>query len=175
MVYQDLALCDNLDVRENIFLGRELKSRSRLGLRALQHDAMTASAARLLRRLDIKIGSLLDPVSGLSGGQRQAVAIARAIAFNPGLVIMDEPTSALSVSAAEPLLELIRLLPSEGAGVMLVSHRLSDLLTTSDRIYVLRRGRIVAEVRTKETSEGELLHLMAGLAPMNDKAPAGAA
>jgi ABC-type sugar transport system ATPase subunit len=102
-------------------------------------------------------------VSFLSGGQRQAVAISRALAFDPKMVILDEPTAALSVNAAKPLLEMIRSLPRQGASVVLVSHRLSDLLETTTRVYVLRHGRIVAELVTAKTTEDELLRLMAGL------------
>jgi simple sugar transport system ATP-binding protein/D-xylose transport system ATP-binding protein len=163
MVYQDLALCDNLDIRENIFLGRELRRRTFPGVRTICHDEMTERARAVLESLGIRLGSLFDPVSALSGGQRQAVAIARAIAFQPKLVIMDEPTAALSVAAAAPLLELIRRLPAQGTSVMLVSHRLSDLISTTDRIYVLRAGEIVAELRTGETDEENLLRVMAGL------------
>jgi len=164
MVYQDLALCDNLDVPENVFLGREPRRRSMLGLKVLDHEHMTRVAESLLGRLDITVPSLMDPVSALSGGQRQAVAVCRALAFKPRLVIMDEPTAALSLNATEPLLRLIRRLPAEGAAVMLVSHRLSDLLSITDRIYVLRRGEIVAQLRTGDTNEEELLRLMAGIA-----------
>jgi ABC-type sugar transport system ATPase subunit len=162
MVYQDLALCENLDVRENIFLGREPR-RSLLGLKVVAHEQMTQAAEELLGRLEIDVASLADPVSVLSGGQRQAVAICRALAFSPHLVIMDEPSAALSGNAVKPLLELIRRLPAQGTSVLLVSHRLSDLLSTSDRIYVLRSGRLAAELLTGETSEAEVLHLMAGL------------
>lgn len=162
-VYQDLALCENLDVRENIFLGREPR-RSLLGLKVVAHEQMTQAAEELLGRLEIDVASLADPVSVLSGGQRQAVAICRALAFSPHLVIMDEPSAALSVNAVKPLLELIRRLPAQGTSVLLVSHRLSDLLSTTDRIYVLRNGLIVADLVTTETSEEEVLHLMAGLA-----------
>jgi ABC-type sugar transport system ATPase subunit len=163
MVYQDLALCDNLDVRENIFLGRERRRRGRLGLRSLAHRDMADQAEQLLRRLDIELDSVLEPVVNLSGGQRQAVAISRTLAFQPKLIVMDEPTAALSVSASRPLIELIRRLPREGVAVMLVSHRLNDLLTGTDRIYVLRNGEVVANLRTGDTDEEQLLRLMAGL------------
>jgi ABC-type sugar transport system ATPase subunit len=162
MVYQDLALCENLDARENIFLGREPR-RGRMGLRMIAAEQMTNATDELLERLEIAIGSSFEPVSQLSGGQRQAVAICRALAFNPKLILMDEPTAALSVNAVAPLLRLIRRLPAEGASVMLVSHRLSDLLDVTDRIYVLRNGEIVADLVTSETDEEELLRLMAGL------------
>jgi ABC-type sugar transport system ATPase subunit len=169
MVYQDLALCENLDARENIFLGREPRRR-RFGLRMIAAERMTHATDALLERLEIAIGSAFEPVSQLSGGQRQAVAICRALAFEPQLILMDEPTAALSVNAVAPLLRLIRRLPAEGAAVMLVSHRLSDLLDVTDRIYVLRNGEVVADLVTAETDEEELLRLMAGL-PRNGQRP----
>lgn len=163
MVYQDLALCDNLSIYENIFLGREI-TRFRAGpLSPIAHVKMIRRAEQLLDQLGVKLNSLTAPVSALSGGQRQFVAIARALAGSPKLVIMDEPTAALSVGAGKPLLELIRRLPETGTAVMLVSHRLSDLLETTSRIYVLRRGEIATELRTPDTSETRLLHAMAGI------------
>jgi ABC-type sugar transport system ATPase subunit len=161
LVYQDLALCDNLDVRANIFLGRELKRR--IPLKVLDHQEMLRRSHALLRRLQIRVPSLHEPVSALSGGQRQAVAICRALAFEPKLVLLDEPTAALSVNSVAPLLQLIRRLPSEGATVVLVSHRMTDLFAVTDRICVFRAGRLVASVRTKDSNEREVLHLMAGL------------
>lgn len=164
MVYQDLALCDNLDVRENIFLGREPRRRTFFGIRVIDGEQMTREASALLLRLEITVPSLLEPVSSLSGGQRQAVAICRPLAFSPHLVIMDEPTAALSVNATQPLLRLIRRLAEHGTSVMLVSHRLNDLLSVTDRIYVLRNGEVVAHLRTSEVDEEKLLRLMAGIA-----------
>ena len=172
MVYQDLALCDNLDICSNIFLGRELRRRNVFGINCLAHDEMLARAHELLTMLEVRLPSLLEPVTALSGGQRQMVAIARSVAFQPQLVIMDEPTAALSVSTSEPLLELIRRLPSRGVAVMLVSHRLSDILSTADRIYVLRHGKIAAEVRSSEATETDLLHLMAGVGPSHQASAA---
>jgi ABC-type sugar transport system ATPase subunit len=162
MVYQDLALCDNLNVYENIFLGREPRVRKG-GMLVLDHATMRQRAHALLDRLDVHLKSLLDPVSCLSGGQRQIVAICRATAFSPKLIIMDEPTAALSVSASRPLMDLIRRLPSESTAVMIVSHRLSDLLETSKRVYVVRRGVVANELNTSETTEHALLRVMAGL------------
>jgi simple sugar transport system ATP-binding protein/D-xylose transport system ATP-binding protein len=124
---------------------------------------MKTRAAEVLEKLDLRLPSLTEPVSALSGGQRQLVAIARAMALSPNLVILDEPTAALSVKAGRPLLELIRRLPSAGASVMLVSHRLSDLIETTDRIYILRRGTITHELVTARTDETEILHAMAGI------------
>ncbi|GLQ80747.1 ABC transporter ATP-binding protein [Mesorhizobium huakuii] len=168
MVYQDLALCDNLDICANIFLGREITRRSVLGYARLSHDVMMAKAQQLLTMLEVKLPNLREPVTALSGGQRQMVAIARSVAYEPKLVIMDEPTAALSVSAGQPVLELIRRLPQRNVAILLISHRLSDVLTTADRILVLRRGKIVAAVRASEIDEGELLHLMAGINVPNE-------
>ena len=162
MVYQDLALCDNLDIYENIFLGRELRRFRVFGVSVLDKARMLTAAEEVLGRLELSLPSLTEPVSALSGGQRQLVAIARAMALSPRLVILDEPTAALSVKAGRPLLELIRRLPDTGTSVMLVSHRLSDLMETTDRIYILRRGTIATELTTAATSETEILHAMAG-------------
>ncbi|MCA3505287.1 MAG: sugar ABC transporter ATP-binding protein [Rhodobacter sp.] len=162
MVYQDLALCDNLDICANIFLGREITQKTILGHRALNHDAMLAKAESLLAMLELKLPNLREPVTALSGGQRQMVAIARSVAYDPKLVIMDEPTAALSVSAGQPVLDLIRRLPQQNVAILLISHRLSDVLSTADRILVLRQGKIAATARASEIDEIELLHLMAG-------------
>ncbi|MBZ9719312.1 ATP-binding cassette domain-containing protein [Mesorhizobium sp. AD1-1] len=168
MVYQDLALCDNLDICANIFLGREITHRGVLGYARLSHDVMMTKAQQLLTMLEVKLPNLREPVTALSGGQRQMVAIARSVAYEPKLVIMDEPTAALSVSAGQPVLELIRRLPQRNVAILLISHRLSDVLTTADRILVLRRGKIVAAVRASEIDEGDLLHLMAGINVPNE-------
>ena len=163
MVYQDLALCDNLEIYENIFLGKELARFSLPKLKVLDRKLMLERAREILDRLKLKLPSLTEPVSALSGGQRQLVAIARAMASSPRLVILDEPTAALSVKAGQSLLELIRRLPETGVSVMLVSHRLSDLMETTDRIYILRRGSIAVELSTPKTNETEILHAMAGV------------
>jgi len=168
MVYQDLALCDNLDICANIFLGREITRRSALGYARLAHDEMHLKAEGLLKMLEVKLPNLREPVTALSGGQRQMVAIARSVAYEPKLVIMDEPTAALSVSAGQPVLDLIRRLPKQGVAVLLISHRLSDVLTTADRILVLRRGKVAATVKASEITEGDLLHLMAGINAPNE-------
>jgi ABC-type sugar transport system ATPase subunit len=164
VVYQDLALCDNLNVYENIFLGRELVTNV-AGVRRLSHSRMRERSHQLLERLGVELTSMLDPVSTLSGGQKQMVAICRATAFEPKLIIMDEPTAALSVQAAQPLLELIRKLPEQGTSVMLVSHRLSDMLSTAQRIYVMRHGETVAVADAPSSTEEDILHLMSGITP----------
>lgn len=163
MVYQDLALCDNLEIYENIFLGREIRRFGAFGINALDRSTMLRRASQILEKLELQLPSLTEPVSALSGGQRQLVAIARAMASSPKLVILDEPTAALSVKAGRPLLELIRKLPGSGTSVMLVSHRLSDLMETTHRIYILRRGSIACELQTEHTTETEILHHMAGV------------
>jgi ABC-type sugar transport system ATPase subunit len=165
MVYQDLALCENLSLPENVFLGRLLPRRGWRGKigRQIDRREMAQQSEGILERLAVEVAETNEVVGRLSGGQKQAVAIARVVAFSPRLVILDEPTAALSVNAIEPVLELVRRLPSQGAAVMIVSHRLTDLLTTTDRIYVLRSGRTIGEFETAKTSESELLHAMAGL------------
>ena len=140
MVYQDLSLCDNLSVPRTSFSAASCDAARALGIGMVDSRGMARRADALLERLGLELNSVLEPVSTLSGGQRQAVAISRALAFDPKMVILDEPTAALSVSAAKPLLEMIRGLPRQGASVMLVSHRLSDLLETTSRVYVLRHG-----------------------------------
>ncbi|OZE88346.1 hypothetical protein CH305_00465 [Rhodococcus sp. 15-649-2-2] len=174
VVYQDLALCENMNVYENIYLGRELTSNV-AGIKRLQHSKMRQGAHELLERLGVELTSMLDPVSTLSGGQKQMVAICRATAFKPKLIIMDEPTAALSVQAGQPLLDLIRRLPEQGTAIMLVSHRLSDMLTTASRIYIVRHGETVAVVEASTSSEEEVLHLMAGHSPKDAARKANAA
>jgi ABC-type sugar transport system ATPase subunit len=162
MVYQDLALCPNLSVSANVFLGRE-ESRTIVGIRVTRRRQMDRQTVHLLDRVGVRISDVEELVGNLSGGQRQAVAICRALASKPKVILLDEPTAALSVNAVAPLLELIRRLPSEGVSVVLVSHRLSDLLTATERIVVMRRGNIVTELQSRTASEGQVLRLMAGL------------
>ncbi len=145
MVYQDLALANNLDVTSNVFLGRETVS-TRLGpFSLLDSRRMEQEAKRLLDRLKIDISSVRLPVERLSGGQRQAVAIARATAFNSKVIIMDEPTAALSVAAISKVLDLVRELKAQGASIIIISHRLEDIYSVSDRMVVLRQGRKVRD------------------------------
>lgn len=146
MVYQDLAIANNLDVTANVFLGREAVSVQVGPLGVLNSEYMEQEASRLLDRLKIKIPSVRLLVERLSGGQRQAVAIARAMAFNSKVIIMDEPTAALSVAAISQVLDLIRELKAQGASIIIISHRLEDIFSVSDRLMVMRQGRKVRDV-----------------------------
>jgi D-xylose transport system ATP-binding protein len=139
-IYQDLALCDNLDIVQNMFLGHETLSR---GL--LDEDSMEIAARKTLEELRVRtIRSIRMPVASLSGGQRQSVAVAKAVLFEAQLVIMDEPTAALGVSQTRQVLDLIKRLSSQGVAVLLVSHNLNDVFEVADRIAVLYLGRMVA-------------------------------
>jgi ABC-type sugar transport system ATPase subunit len=139
-VYQDLALCDNLDIVQNMFLGREV---TRHGL--LAEEDMELSARQTLTDLSVTtVRSIRQPVVSLSGGQRQAVAVARAVMWNSELVIMDEPTAALGVAQTAMVLALVRRLADRGLAVMMVSHNLNDVFAVADRVVVLRLGRMVA-------------------------------
>ena len=151
MIYQDLALARMRDVASNIFLGREL-TRSVLGLPLIDMKRMRAEAEAMIARLGARIPSVAQVTGQLSGGQQQSVAIARALTFNPKLVIMDEPTAALAVREVEHVLDLIRTLKSQGIAVILISHRLTDVFSVSDRIVVLRQGTVIADDATRDTS-----------------------
>jgi ABC-type sugar transport system ATPase subunit len=151
MIYQDLALARMRDVASNIFLGREL-TRSVLGVKLIDSKRMRAEAEAMIARLGARIPSVAQVTGQLSGGQQQSVAIARALTFNPKLVIMDEPTAALAVREVEHVLELIRSLKSHGIAVILISHRLTDVFSVCDRIVVLRQGTVIADDATRDTS-----------------------
>ena len=160
VVYQDLALCENLSAAANIFLGREL--RHRFGpLSWLDSAAMERRAVELFAALDSDtLPRAL--VRSLSGGQRQAVAVARTRLTEPRLVLLDEPTAAISVRQVPQVLELIRSLARHGIAIILVSHRIPDVFAVCDRIAVLRRGRLVAERRAGETTPEEVTGLITG-------------
>lgn len=145
MVYQDFALANNLDVSANVFLGREAVGTQVGPLAVMDKRLMEVETQRLLDRLKIDIQSVRLKVENLSGGQRQAVAVARATAFNAKVIIMDEPTAALSVAAIEKVLTLIRELKSQGCSIIIISHRLEDIYQVSDRLIVLRQGRKVCD------------------------------
>ena len=161
-IYQDLALCENLNAYQNIFLGRE-RGRRRLGLFTEVDDAfMSAEAWKALEQLDIHIPNLRAPVRMLSGGQRQAVAITRALYWNARLLIMDEPTAALGVPEQQKVLELIHTLRLRHIPVILISHNLQDVFAVADRVIVMRRGDIAGERIISETSSNDLVGLMVG-------------
>ncbi|WP_423068245.1 ATP-binding cassette domain-containing protein [Devosia sp. CN2-171] len=162
-IYQDLALANNLDVPSNIFLGREKKNRYLGGLiNTLDDKFMLGEAAQSLATLDIRFPSLTQPIESLSGGQRQAVAIARAIYWKARLMIMDEPTNNLGVPEQQKVLELIRRLRDQGVPVILITHTMPDVFAVADRIIVMHRGKKVTEKRTAETNASELVQYMVG-------------
>jgi simple sugar transport system ATP-binding protein len=145
-IYQDLALASRLQVYQNVFMGAELMRSSLIpGLRILDKKAMRLATAEYLGRLKIDIQDLSAPVSSLSGGQRQAVAICRALRWNARLVIMDEPTAALGVKETGQVLDLIRQLHEQGVTILLISHNMKDVLAVSDRVAILKNGRKVGE------------------------------
>jgi D-xylose transport system ATP-binding protein len=149
VVYQDLALCDNLDVVQNMFLGREVNR-----FQVLNEAPMEQQTAETLKSLAVTtISSIRQPVATLSGGQRQSVAVARAVMWNGKLVILDEPTAALGVAQTEQVLELVRRLGQQGIGVILISHNLHDVFETADRITVLRLGRTVGVFDRRSTTQ----------------------
>jgi simple sugar transport system ATP-binding protein len=151
MVYQDLALANNLDITANVFLGREEVGRQIGPFGVMNGHLMEQDAQRLLDRLKIDIPSVRLLVERLSGGQRQAVAIARAMAFNSKVIIMDEPTAALSVAAISKVLDLVRELKAQGASIIIISHRLEDIYSVSDRLMVMRNGRKVRDYPINES------------------------
>ena len=160
-VYQDLALCDNLSASANVFLGRELRRRLFGILPVLDHASMRRRSAELFDEL----GSDTRPddlVRRMSGGQRQAVAIARARLSAPRLMLLDEPTAAISVRQIAEVLELIRNLRDRGVSVLLISHRMSDVFAVADRVVVLRRGRKVTDKLTAGSSPEEVTALITG-------------
>jgi simple sugar transport system ATP-binding protein len=163
-IYQDLALADNLDVGENVFLGREPERRVLGLLPRLDRAAMRRAAHEVLETLDIDIPArkLGQPVRNLSGGQRQAVAIGRAIYWKAELLIMDEPTAALGVPEQRKVRELIQRLKQQNVAIIFISHNLQDIFAVADRILVLRRGIKAGERRPSETSGDEIVKLMVG-------------
>jgi ABC-type sugar transport system ATPase subunit len=160
-IFQELALIENLAVYENIFLGREIVNRF-LGLPIMDRHQMRERVVKLIESLGAHIPSPGVLVSELSGGQRQAVAIARALDLETKLVIMDEPTAALAVVEARKVLQLIDQLRENGNGVLLVSHNLNDVFAVADRILVLRRGRKVADVLRSQTDPEEVVSWITG-------------
>ena len=160
-IYQDLALADNLDVGANVFLGREPLKRV-MGLPVLDRRRMRAEAAEALRVLDIRINRFDLPLRSLSGGQRQAVAIGRAIHWKAKVLIMDEPTAALGVPEQRKVIALIKSLKQSGVGVIFISHNLIDIFAVSDKIVVLRRGQKAGESAAHATNSDEIVRWMVG-------------
>jgi len=154
VVYQDLALCDNLDVVQNMFLGREETS----PLRALDETTMERRASDTLSSLSVTtIQSVRQTVAGLSGGQRQSVAVAKAVMWNSKVVILDEPTAALGVAQTRQVLDLVKRLGQQGLAVVLISHNLHDIFEVADNITVLRLGQNVAEFKTGEVTQTQVV------------------
>ncbi len=168
-VYQDLALADNLDITQNMFLGRELRR-----FRSFLSDGeMEQQARKTLAGLSVRtVSSVRQLVSNLSGGQRQTVAIARAVLWNSKIVFLDEPTAALGVAQTREVLDLVRRLADQGCGVVFISHNMNDVMEVADRVAALYLGRVAAEVSTKDTTTTQIVELITsgrsgdiGLAP----------
>jgi len=160
MIYQDLGLCPKRNVAANLFLGREQVKLSLGILKILDWPRMKRDTATILENLHINIKQLERPVEKLSGGQRQAVAIGRAVSFDPKLVIMDEPTASLALKEVGAVLDLVGSLRDRGISVILISHRLQDVFQVADRIAVLRAGELVATHNTAEVSMDDIVSLM---------------
>lgn len=156
IVYQDLALCDNLDVVHNMFLGREMTKNGMLDEISMESKAKETLAGLSVRTLK----SVRTHVASLSGGQRQTVAIARAVLWNSRLVILDEPTAALGVAQTEQVLRLVRRLADNGLGVILISHNLNDIFQVADDIAVLYLGKMVAQVEASDVTNNEVVQLI---------------
>jgi D-xylose transport system ATP-binding protein len=173
VVYQDLALCDNLDIVQNMFLGREVTQ----GI-VLDEPTMEQKAGETLASLSVRtVKSLRQLVASLSGGQRQTVAIAKAVLWNSRVVILDEPTAALGVAQTAQVLELVRRLADNGLGVVLISHNMNDVFAVSDHIATLYLGRMAAQVRATDVTHAQVVELITagrsgnlGLPPENETA-----
>jgi D-xylose transport system ATP-binding protein len=161
-IYQTLALADNVDAAANLYLGRELKTR----LGTLDDVAMEAETRKVMFRLNPNFRRFKEPVSKLSGGQRQSVAIARAIHFNARILIMDEPTAALGPQETAQVGELIKQLKDEGIGIFLISHDLHDVFDLADRLVVMKNGKVVGTAHVKDVTQDEVLGMIiAGKCP----------
>jgi simple sugar transport system ATP-binding protein len=161
-IYQDLALADNLSIGANIFLGREPMRKAFGFLPVLDRKKMAEAAKKTMALLDFHVSRMEAPVSNFSGGQRQAVAIGRAVYWNAQILIMDEPTAALGVPEQRKVISLIHQLKAQGRGVIFISHNLQDIFAVSDRIIVLRRGIKAGERKISETTHDEVVKLMVG-------------
>ncbi|MEP1520478.1 ATP-binding cassette domain-containing protein [Ascidiaceihabitans sp.] len=155
-IYQTLALADNLDAASNLFLGRELTS----GLGFVDDDAMEAETRKIMNRLNPNFQKFAEPVSALSGGQRQSVAIARAVYFDARILIMDEPTAALGPHETQMVSELIQKLKADGIGIFLISHDIHDVMELCDRASVMKNGQLVDTVDVNDVTDDELLSMI---------------
>jgi len=155
-IYQTLALADNLDAASNLFLGRELVT----SIGTVDDDAMEAETRKIMARLNPNFRKFSEPVSALSGGQRQSVAIARAVYFNARILIMDEPTAALGPHETQMVSELIKQLKAEGIGIFLISHDVHDVMDLCDRASVMKNGKLVGTVDIDDVSDDELLSMI---------------
>ena len=163
VVYQDLALCENLDIVQNMFLGREEKSQL-----TLDEASMELQATKALHSLSVRtVKSVRQKVSSLSGGQRQTVAIARSVLRKAKLVVLDEPTAALGVAQTEQVLRLVRSLADSGVAVVIISHNLADVFSVCDEINVLYLGRMVASIKTSETTQADVVGYITGTKSMD--------
>jgi simple sugar transport system ATP-binding protein len=160
MIYQDFALSENLNISANVFLGREIR-KGYLGgvIQVLDNRKMEGESQRVLESLDLQMNPRLK-VRRLSGGQRQAVAIARALAFDARLIVMDEPTANLAVGKVEKLLELTKRLHNLGVAVIIITHRLDEAFAVSSRLLIMRQGEVVGRFKARETTESEVAHLI---------------
>lgn len=162
-VYQDLALCDNLDIVSNLYLGRELYKTIIPGIiRVINRPEMEKNAIPVMKNLAINLPALSTQVASLSGGQRQTVAVARAVLWGSKMVVLDEPTAALGVAQTRNVLTLIARLAASGVGVLVISHNLSDVFQVADRIVVLRLGRTIARMVTAEVSLEQVVAAITG-------------
>ena len=155
-IYQTLALADNVDAAANVFLGRELKTR----IGNLDDAAMESATRKVIGRLNPRFKNFKSPVKSLSGGQRQSIAIARAIHFNARVLIMDEPTAALGPAETNQVRELVAQLKQEGIGIFLISHDIHDVFDLSDRITVMLQGKLVGTVNKDEVTKDEVLAMI---------------
>ncbi len=155
-IYQTLALADNLDAAANLFLGRELTT----ALGFVDDDRMEAETRKIMARLNPNFKKLKEPVSALSGGQRQSVAIARAVYFNAKILIMDEPTAALGVHETAMVAELIQELKKQGLGIFLISHDTREMMALCDRVSVMKNGQMVGNERVEDVTEDDILSMI---------------
>lgn len=155
-IYQTLAVADNVDAAANLYLGRELRT----AWGTLDDVAMEAEARQVMGRLNPNFQRFKDPVSKLSGGQRQSVAIARAILFNARILIMDEPTAALGPQETEQVGDLIKQLKKEGIGIFLISHDIHDVFDLADRVAVMKNGQMVGHAKTSDVTKDEVLGMI---------------